>query len=257
MKKTIGLLTFALILATVFTSCKKDNTTTDPNANVYQLKSVSFFADWAGGTEKREFQYDSVSKNVKMFDDYWEGALDKSITYDYSVSGKLTLKKGADVYGVYDVNAQGYITKDPDGNTFTYDANGFLSKYYEHWGDADHLKYETTVANGNITKIVTYDDDGVTVKKIKEFTYTVGANLNGLHQANPIDSDWKPVGNLYGKPSAKLVDYFEYWDPRVDPIVKSKSSFTYVFDAKNRPSVATKTLTDLSTEVWNYTYYEK
>ena len=222
----------------------------------YLIKSISFVADWAGGTELWDFSYDATTKKVTKFDDYWEGALDKTISYDYSVAGKLTLMKGTEVYGVYDINAQGYITQDPDGNTFTYDADGFLSKYYEHWDNADHLKYETVITNGNIAKITTYDDDGTTAKKIKEFTYTTGDNVNGIHQANVLDSDWKPIGNFYGKPSAKLVDFFEYWDPRNLPISKSKSSLSYSFDAKSRPSVVTKTLTDFTTEVWTYTYFE-
>ncbi len=221
------------------------------------IKTISFYALWAGGTEKWDFSYDGTTKKVSKFDDYWEGALDKTITYDYSVAGKLTLKKGATVYGVYDINSLGYITKDPDGNTYEYDANGFMVKYYEYWSSASHLKYQMEITNGNITKITTFDDDGVTAKKIKAFTYTVGANSDGIHQANATDSDWKPIGNFYGKPSAKLVDYFEYWDPRVSPIVKSKSSFTYTFDTKDRVSKATKTLSaDGSTEVWSYTYAE-
>jgi len=219
------------------------------------IKTISFFADWAGGTEKWDFSYDPTTKKVTKFDNYWDGALDKTISYDYSVAGKLTLKRADNsVYGTYDLNASGYITKDGDGNTMEYDANGFLVKYYEYWDAASHLKYQMTITNGNITKITTYDDDGVTAKKIKEFTYTNGDNSDGIHQANATDSDWKPIGNFYGKPSAKLCDYFEYWDPRVTPIVKSKSRFTYAFDAKERVLKATKTLTDNSTEVWDYTY---
>lgn len=219
------------------------------------LKSVSFYADWAGGTEKWEFSYDATTKKVSQFVDYWENAVDKTVTYDYSVPGKLTLTKdGSSTYGAYDINAAGQIIKDQDGNTFEYDENGFLVKYYEFWGDADHLKYQMTITNGNIASITTFDDDGITAKKIKEFTYTNGDNSDAIHQANATDSEWKPVGNLYGNPCAKLVDYFEYWDPRVTPIVKSRSTFTYEFDAKDRVSKATKTLTDNSTEVWEYTY---
>jgi hypothetical protein len=220
------------------------------------IKSISFYADWAGGTEKWDFSYDATTKKVSKFENYWDGALDKTITYDYTVAGKLTLNRDGDVYGVYDLNSSGYITKDADGNTFEYDADGFLVKYYEYWDDASHLKYQMTIANGNITKITTFDDDGVTAKKIKEFIYTNGDNSDGIHQANATDSDWKPIGNFYGKPSAKLVDYFEYWDPRSTPIVKSRSSLTYTFDDKERVTKATKTLTDGSTEVWDYTYVQ-
>ncbi len=217
------------------------------------IKSVSFWADWQGGTEKWEFFYDASSKITK-FDDYWEGALDKTILYDYSVAGKLTLTRDGEVWREYDINSNGYITKDGDGNTYEYDANGFLVKLYEYWDNADHLKYLIENENGNIKKITTYDDDGVTAKRIKEFFYTSGLNVNGIHQANAIDNEWRQMGNFYGKPSAYLVDYFEYWDPRENPISKSKSSFTYEFDSSNKVTKATKTLTDGSTEVWEYGY---
>jgi hypothetical protein len=217
------------------------------------IKSVSFWADWQGGTEKWEFTYDANSKITK-FDNYWEGALDKTILYDYSVAGKLTLTRDGSVYNEYDLNSEGYIIEDMDGNTYEYDANGFLVKLYEYWDDASHLKYFIENANGNIIRITTYDDDGVTEKKIKEFFYTSGANIDGIHQANAIDIEWKQMGNFYGKPSAYLVDYFEYWDPRESPITKKKSTLTYEFDTGDRVTKATKTLTDGSTEVWEYGY---
>jgi hypothetical protein len=217
------------------------------------IKSVSFWADWQGGTEKWEFTYDDNSKITK-FDDYWEGALDKTILYDYSVSGKLTLMRDGSAWHEYDLNSSGYITKDDDGNTFEYDANGFLVKYYEYWDNADHLKYFIENENGNVIRITTYDDDGVTAKKVKEFFFTSGDNTDGIQQTNAIDNEWKQMGNFYGKPSALIVDYFEYWDPREIPITKSKSSFIYEFDGSDRVTKATKTLTDGSTEVWEYGY---
>jgi hypothetical protein len=217
------------------------------------IKSISFWADWQGGTEKWEFTYDANSKITK-FDNFWEGSLDKTILYDYTVAGKLTLTRDGSVYNEYDLNTAGYIIEDIDGNTFEYDANGFLVRFYEFWDNASHLKYFIENANGNIIRITTYDDDGVTAKKIKEFFYTSGANIDGIHQANALDNEWKQMGNFYGKPSAYLVDYFEYWDPRDSPIDKSKSILTYEFDSSNKVTKATKTLTDGSTEVWEYGY---
>jgi hypothetical protein len=217
------------------------------------IKSVSFWADWAGGTEKWEFTYGDDSKITK-FDDYWEGALDKTILYDYSVSGKLTLTRDGDTYGQYDLSAGGFIVQDQDGNTYEYDANGFMTKYYEFWDNASHLKYFIENANGNVIRITTYDDDGVTAKKIKEFFYTSGANIDGIQQTNAIDNEWKQMGNFYGIPSAYLLDNLQYWDPRESPITKYTSSFTYEFDNGNRVTKATKTLTDGSTEVWEYGY---
>jgi len=222
------------------------------------LKSISFYADWAGGTEMWDFTYDPTSKLITQFDNYWDGSPDKTVTYDYSVPGKLTLMKdGTSEYGDFDINDQGKVVIDNgSGDEYEYDASGFLSKTYETWSGSKVLHNEMTITDGNITKITTYDDDGVTVKKIKEFTYTSRDNADSIHQANAIDNDWKPMGNFYGKPSAKLLDYFEYWDPRVIPIVKNKSIYTYIFDTKNRVAKAVKTLQDTSTEEWSYTYYK-
>jgi hypothetical protein len=112
---------------------------------------------------------------------------------------------------------------------------------------------QAVITNGNVMKHTTFDDDGVTVKKIKEFTYTTGENVNNIHQANMVDSNTLPCGNLFGKPSKKLVDFLEYWDPRItDP--KKRTTITYEFDVKNRPSKITRTGVDF-VEVYTYSYY--
>lgn len=257
MKKCFGTLMIALLMLSGLISCKKDKTT--ETVNSYLVKTISFTADWNGGTSGYDFVYNS-NKQVTSFDRTFDGGADGSFVYDFSVPGKLTITKDGSTYGSYDINNQGYITKEDWGNgeyaSYEYDANGYLVKYYEFWGGVNHLKYDIEISNGNITKWTTYGDDGVTATKVKEFFYTAGKNLNGIHQANATDSDWKPVGNFYGKPSINLLDHFDYWDPRVSPVSKSTSTFTYEFDSKDRPSKVTKTLTDMSTEVWDYTYYE-
>jgi len=259
MKKFLGLLMMATLLATSFLSCKDDNDDNNNTPKASLIKTITFSADWNRGASGYEFFYDT-DKNVTNFDRTYEGGADGAFVYDYSVAGKLTLTKDGEDYGSYDINADGLITKDywsaDEWASYEYNADGFLVKGIEHWGGEDHLKYEITITDGNISKITTYDDDGVTVKKIKEFTYTIGDNVDNLQQANVIDSDWKPVGGFYGKASKKLVDYFEYWDPRITPIEKSKSTLAYEFDTSDRPSKVTKTLTDMTTEIWNYTYYE-
>ena len=194
------------------------------------------------GVERYDFTYDSGTKKVTKIDDYWNADLDKTITYDYSVAGKLRITSGSSTTD-YEINAQGMVTKEDWGGgeyaAYTYDADGFLIKIIEHWGGADHLKMQAVITNGNIMKHTTYDDDGVTAKKVKEFTYTVGDNVNNIHQASMVDSNTKPVGNLFGKSSKKLVDFLEYWDPRTTD-AKLRTTITYEFDAKNRPSKITR-----------------
>jgi hypothetical protein len=249
----------AALMATAFYACKDDDDDDDDQVQSYLVKTIKFTADWNRGASGYEFFYDA-NDHVTNFNRTYDDAADGAFVYDYSVSGKLGLTKDGADYNTYDMNAQYLVTKEPWGTdewaAFEYNGDGFLNKIYEHWGGADHLKYMVEFASGNVSRITTYDDDGVTAKRIKEFVYTIGDNVNNLQQANVIDNDWKPVGGFYGKASAKLVDYFEYWDPRESPIVKKKSTFSYEFDAKNRPSKVTKTLADMSVEVWEYTYYE-
>lgn len=207
--------------------------------------------------EKYEFFYDAVTRRITKIDDYWNVDLDKTITYDYSVAGKLTITKGSSAT-VYDINANGMVTKEDWGGgeyaAYEYDADGYLLKVIEHWGGADHLKMQAVITNGNIMKHTTFDDDGVTSKKIKEFTYAaIGENVNNIHQASMVDSNTLPCSNLFGKSSKKLVDYLEYWDPRVT-VVKKRTTITYEFDAKTRPSKITRTGVDF-VEVYTYTYY--
>jgi hypothetical protein len=225
----------------------------------FLVKKITFTAPWNGGLSGYEFFYDA-NKRVTHFNRTFDGAADGAFVYNYTVANKLTLTKDASAYASYDLNAQGNITKDDWGGgeyaSWEYDANGFITKGYEYWSSTNHLKREVVITNGNVTKITKFADDGTTQTQVKTFTYTTGANINNIQQTNVIDSDWKPVGDFYGKASAKLIDYFEYWDPRVNPIVIKKATFAYTFDAKNRPATVTKTAADLTLEVWTYTYYE-
>ena len=219
------------------------------------IKSIGVV--YSDGVERYDVTYDATTKRITKIDDYWNDELDKTITYNYSVAGKLTITKGSSAT-VYDINNKGMVTKEDWGGgeyaAYEYNDDGYLVKIIEHWGGADHLKMQATITNGNIMKHTTYDDDGTTVKRIKEFVYTVGENTNNIFQASMVDNNTLPLGNLFGKPSKKLVDYLEYWDPRTsDP--KRRTTISYEFDSKNRPSKITRT-GDWGQEVYMYSYYE-
>jgi len=257
MKKALYLLLFVAMATVAISSCKKDNGGDDPIVVVASpIKTMGVV--YTDGVERYDFTYDATTKKISKIEDYWNDELDKTLVYDYSVAGKLTITGGSDPI-VYDLNAAGYVSKDvwsaDEWAAYEYNTDGYLIKVTEHWGGADHLKNEIEIVNGNVVKHTTYDDDGVTVKKIKTFTYTTGDNVNDIHQTSMIDSNTKPIGNLFGKPSKKLVDYLEYWDPREEPIEKSRTTITYEFDTKNRPSMITRVGVDWQ-EVYTYTYVE-
>ncbi|NOU47822.1 MAG: hypothetical protein HOO86_12275 [Bacteroidales bacterium] len=257
MKKALYLLLFVATATVAISSCKKDNGGDDPIVVVASpIKTMGVV--YPDGVERYDFTYDATSKKISKIEDYWNDELDKTLVYDYSVAGKLTITGGSDPI-VYDLNAAGYVSKDvwstDEWAAYEYNTDGYLIKVTEHWGGADHLKNEIEIVNGNVVKQTTYDDDGVTVKKIKTFTYTTGDNVNDIHQTSMIDSNTKPIGNLFGKPSKKLNDYLEYWDPREEPIEKSRTTITYEFDTKNRPSMITRVGVDWQ-EVYTYTYVE-
>lgn len=257
MKKALYLLLFVATATVAISSCKKDNGGNDPIVVVASpIKTMGVV--YPDGIERYDFTYDATTKKISKIEDYWNDELDKTLVYDYSVAGKLTITGGSDPI-VYDLNAAGYVSKEAwsadEWVAYEYNTDGYLIKVTEHWGGADHLKNEIEIVNGNVVKHTTYDDDGVTVKKIKTFTYTTGDNVNDIHQTSMIDSNTKPIGNLFGKPSKKLVDYLEYWDPREEPIEKSRTTITYEFDTKNRPSKITRVGVDWQ-EVYTYTYVE-
>lgn len=211
---------------------------------------------YTDGVEKYEFTYDDATKRIVKIDDYWNDVLDKTITYDYSVPGKLTITSGTNAT-VYDINEDGMVVKEDWGGgeyaAYEYDDNGYLVKIIEHWGGVDHVKMEAVITDNKIMQHTSYTDDGV-AKKIKTFVYTNGDNNNNIFQASMVDSNTKPMGNLFGKSSSKLVDYLEYWDPRVTPIEKGKTTITYTFDEKNRPSSITRAGSGWQ-ELYTYTYY--
>jgi hypothetical protein len=207
---------------------------------------------YTDGTDLYEFSYDEQSR-IDTITNYWNDAIDKLLYYDFSVPNKLSIDRNGDISD-YELDGNGRVVIDADGSKYEYDADGFLLKMSEYWDGAFHLKYEMVIANGNVMKITTYDDDGVTAKKIKEFVYTSGLNVNGIDQVIVVDSPWKTIGGLYGKVSKNLVDYLEYWDPRENPIAKSRTTITYDFDSNDRPITITRS-GDGWQEVYTYTYY--
>ncbi|MDY0102074.1 MAG: hypothetical protein RBS07_03995 [Lentimicrobium sp.] len=255
MKKFFLVLTLAAFAAVSFTSCdNKDDD--DENPVVVPASKIKMLGvNYGDGVEGYEFVYDANDRVSKIYNS-WEGAVVDTITYDYSVAGKLTITKEG-YATVYEINDNGMVTKELWDETswasYGYDADGYLTSVKEHWDGEDHNKYDVEITNGNITKHTRYGDDG-TVNRYKTFTYTTGDNKAELHQANAVDSNWKTIGDLFGKPSNKLVDYLEYWVPGEEDDKKT-TTISYTFDTENRVATMTRA-GDGWQEVYSFSYYE-
>ena len=254
MKKFFSFMILAAILSAGFTSCSKDDDDDKPVVvEASKIKTLS--VNYGDGTEGYEFVYND--KKVSKIYNTWEGEAMDTIMYDYSVPGKLTITKEGNPT-VYEVNAQGMVTKEMWSETewaaYTYNADGYLTGIVEHWDGADHKKYDVEITANNVMKHTRYNDEGV-ANRIKTFTYTSGDNKSELHQANAVDSNWKTIGNLFGKPSTKLVDFLKYWEPGDETNTRT-TTITYTFDAKNRVATMTRAGADWQ-EVYSYTYYEE
>ncbi len=245
-----------ILSATILVSCKKDSEEKEKEKEVEATPIKTLNVVTVDGTDSYTFTYDD-KKRVTKIDNYWNDVFDKAIVYDYSVSGKLSIKSGDYSPTIYDVNAAGLVTKEwwseDEWAAYEYNADGYMIKVIEHWDGADHLKMEAVISNGNIMKHTNYTDDGV-VSRIKEFTYTPGDNVNEIHQASMIDHNTKPIGGIFGKPSKKVLSSLTYWDPRVDPVEQRTTTMSYEFDAQNRPIKWTRTLYDGNQEVYTYAY---
>jgi hypothetical protein len=254
MKKKLFYLGLAVITAATLVSCNKggsDNNGNDVTAS--KIKTIS--VDYGNGVEGYKFYY-NTNGTIKGIADTWEGTEVDSIIFDYSVSGKLSITKEGTTT-VYVLDSKNRIVKeiwdDSSWASYEYDSNGFLDKVSEYWDAADHVKTVITNDGENVTMITSYDDSG-NITKYKTFTYTQGENVNDLQQTNAVDSNWKVIGGLFGVPSARLVDYLEYWAPGSETS-KSKTTITYTFDTENRPATIVRA-GDGWEEDYAFTYYE-
>jgi hypothetical protein len=260
MKKYLSLLFVAFLMASISISCSKDDDDDDDNTVVEAAMIAEVTATWGWADDAQEtwkYTYDTEKRLIEI-ENYWEGDLDKTYTYDYSTAGKLFITRTGESPVEYDLDSEGRITKeywsDTEWAAYVYNADGFMTQIIERWGGEDHIKYDIEVLNDNITQQTRYDDDGTTVNRIKTFTYTIGDNVNGINEAI-IESSWKTVSGLYGETSKKLVDYLDYWNGPGDEANAKRTTLSYQFDDKNRVSVVTRA-GDGWTEVFDYTYVE-
>ena len=263
MKKNLFFYLCMAVFMSITISCKDDDDDNPPVVEASLIKTISLDYDGTGAdVEGWEFIYNASDKVTSIINTY-NGTVEDTILYDYTQAGKLIITKGGNPT-TYELDANGRVSKElwvADGSEYegyTYNADGILVKIVEHYGGADHLKYDLTVANKNVTNRIRYEDDGVTVREDREFSYTTGDNASNIQQIYAVDSEWKPVGGLFGEASAKLASGFVR-HITADPLSAYGVTFEYTFDAKNRPATITKDGTSSGgpyTEVLSYTYYE-
>lgn len=266
MKKYLMFLSMALLTLSMalISSCSDDDDGGAPVVEPSLIKTIEI--DYSGGNgdevEKWEFIYDDKDR-VKSINNSYNGSLDDVILYNYSVAGKLTITKSGNET-VYAIDSEGRVTKEfwnaeeTEYQEYRYNADGRMTKVLERYDGKDHLKFDLTIANGNVTNRIRYEDNGVTVRENRKFDYTIGDNLSGIHQIYQIDSEWKNVGGTFGKQSQKLIDFYVR-SITADPTSSFRADYEYTFDAKNRVATQTKNGTSSGgpfSEAWSYTYYE-
>lgn len=261
-KSKIILSAVVLIASTVFiSSCSKDNGSDTPPVVVSsKIKKISL--DDGSAIESWDFTYDA-SKRVLGISNVYDGGTPEIIAYDYSVANKLTIDKAGN-RTVYVLDAAGRIIKElwdvagTEWEGYEYDADGVMKKVIEHYGGADHLKYDLTILSSNITNRIRYEDDGVTKREDRVYSYTSGDNLSAIPQIYAVDSEWKNIGGTFGKQNKKLMASYVR-RITADPTSTYGATYVYTFDAKNRVATQTKNGTGSGgpfSESWTYTYYE-
>ncbi len=267
MKKSLMFLSAALLaLSTVFvTSCGDDENGKTVVIPPDPIKTISLDYDGTGSdVERWEFFYDTEGR-VESIDVYYNDAFDKEFTYDYSVTNKLTIERtGVGVEHIYTLDNEGRVIKElwdqaveDEYDGYEYDEDGIMKKVVEHYDGEDHVKYEHTIVNKNVTHRIRYEEDG-TVREDREFIYTSGDNAGNIHQIYTVDSEWLNTGGIFGSQNKKLVDSFVRHVTE-DPDTEYGADFEYSFDLKKRPATITKNGTSSDgpyTEILTYTYYE-
>ncbi len=261
-KSKIFLSAIALIASTLFiSSCGGDDDSDAPPVVVAsQIKTISI--NYGQEIESWEFTYDS-SKRVKTISNIYDGGAPEIIAYDYTAPGKLTIDKAGNKT-VYVLDAAGRVIKElwdaagTEWEGYEYNTAGEMTKVKEHYSGADHLKYDLTIVNSNVTNRIRYQDDGLTIREDRVFTYSQADNLSNIPQIYAVDSEWKNVGGTFGKPNKKLAASYVR-KIASDPTSTYGATYVYTFDSKNRVATQTKNGTGSGgpfSESWTYTYYE-
>lgn len=253
-------LLITVLLLISFSSCKKD-IVESPFAPTKSL--VKTIREDRVNNESDFFLYEliydsSFENRIIRSITYYSSTKGYGVNYDYSEAGKLNLffdGSSYGLYGKYEINYMGFITKDIfeewEWIDYKYDTNGYLINI----GTYGYSIIEFEVLDGNIMKQIHYDYLGGPVSKIYGYTYTTIDNVNNINTEYYDTQSLQPGITFYGKPSKKLVDFIDYWDPRESLPEKYKITFSYEFDSKDRVSKIIRNDRG-DKQRFTYTYYE-
>ncbi|HSZ87679.1 MAG TPA: hypothetical protein VK787_16715, partial [Puia sp.] len=173
-----------------------------------------------GATTVYSFSYDSQNRLIQ------EEISDGTPTATYSYGTDTVTKTQGTTITVYALNNVGVVASDNQGNTYTFDANGFMTNETNPNGSST----VNTVSNGNIVSTVVVSGGTTT-----NYTFTFTSKPNTLK-----------FGNAFlGAPDADLI--------QSEGINGVSYPFTYTYDSHGR--VATEKIVSGSTTLLRtYTY---
>jgi len=244
MKRVFFLLAAAVIFATAFTSCKKD----EENANTVKLlKSITVCCiksdghdEDVGRYDKYKFEYDEQNRITKMSEYYYDGSLYYTKTFTYA---------GDDLDQVLYSHSSGSVSTyeyTKNGNTITekdiYDG-GVRISIIELDNDGFPFKREREEEDGS-TYIDTYEyqDENLTIISqsfsISEFDYTESYTYNYVYD--------NEKGALYHCKTPKwgLILHLNDFGIKNNRTAanappRSKTEYTYKFDSAGFPAKRT------------------
>jgi YD repeat-containing protein len=219
----------SLFLLLSFYGCTKSGSSSQGNNNNNTGSSgvsnlVASFTNVnsaTGASTTYTYSYDSQNRLIQL--QISDGTPTSTFTYG---TGTVTRIQGTTTT-VYTLNAAGFAASDNQGNTYTYDGNGYLTEE----SNPNGASTINTISNGNVTSSVQTTSAGVTTT----YSYTYLSNPNTL--LNGV--------TFLGTPDASLV--------QTEGINGISYPFSYTYDSHGRAS--TETIVSGSTKlIRTYTY---
>jgi YD repeat-containing protein len=224
MKKIIYTLSVIAFIA-LFSGCSKSSTSSNNNNNNGSASDlVAKFVNTnsaTGASTTYTFSYDSLNRITE--EQISDGTAPAFYTYG---TGTVTKTQGTTTT-VYTLNNAGFAASDNQGNTYTYDGNGYLTNVTNTNGAST----VNTISNNNVTSSVQTTSTGTVTTYA--FTY--------ISKANTIK---------FGDTFTGMADVSLY---QTESINGFKYTFTYTYDSNGRASTL-KIVSGSTTLSRTYTY---